>query len=384
MQIFSRKQNLILFSFLLLLAGELIGYFFDTRIRSLNILFAIAALLFTKYKIQHLRLIVLLFAILIFYTAMAFNAEYLFEKFNHYPQVLIYVLYFLTLFKYIPPEKIFVLVRNNYTLLFSILIFISFLLWYSGLLYTDFLLVILLLFFSLTYHQDGKTNAKLLLLTLFSLFIFDRSSPLIIIFLFFVFTLLKFIRSKILFILNKIVILLCLFYPFIILPLINNAEFFTYIRDYIDYNTFYRLESLRNGLSLLNQDVSNYFFGVGFTEAYRSTSADLSILADHTDFYNVSVIPNHNSYFDLVLRFGFIGAFPLIFLQYKLFLVNYKTHNFRPIIALLNTIFMLEISINPWLEDQNQILISSFLLAVLIDYYYDLQKNKIQNLYPRA
>lgn len=330
------------------------------------ILSVICILLFKRFKIVDILSATLLTLILIFNLLIYFsNIDnfFLFHQINHYIQIIIFIFFFNTIFKEYRIDQINSYLNKYFYFLFLLLLISDILSFYN---YRNFANEFNIFSFCLLiFASSSKTKISLKFVSIFTYlaFVFYRATSiaglLIISFS-------NYLSINKLRLINKISIITVFFLPFLLYPIINNDDILIFVRDHIDHNTFYRLESYKQAFLIFNSDIHHLIYGVGFGSPYRESFGSLSDLHHFNDYYSLNTIPNHNSVFDLLFRLGILGLISFIIFQYFVF-ININKISYK-IFHIINIFFLFQISFNPWFEDQNQVFLSSLIICILVKF----------------
>ena len=323
---------------------------------------------FLKFKIYDVAVVCFFFLFIFLNLAINIPAdnEYLFSQINNYIQIPIYTLFFVTFFKTYHFQLIN-FVKNN--AMIFILIFIStivlFYIRHDIFLFEFTLLNLLILVAFSPLFSDDQTKAKnIYFISLLFLLAFLTTRLSFIFSLLFFLTL--YLYKNIFYIFSlRFLGLLLIIYPFIFAFLLDNEilEFFIEF----DHNTYFRLQSLMLSGDLIKNDIISILVGKGFGFPYRALiNNDLSTLHHFNDLYSINTIPNHNSFFDFFYRFGLIGFIPLVYIIIRSLFINVDNNIYAKKINTITFFIIFQLSFNPWAEDQNQLIMLSFLIAFLI------------------
>jgi len=127
---------------------------------------------------------------------------------------------------------------------------------------------------------------------------------------------------------------------------------------FADGNTAIRVEFLKSAFGLLEESP---IFGVGFGTPYRDYMySEYMVHSILSGEYEMSLISNHNSFFDTTLRMGII--FSLLFFLGMFYRVS---KNPTPLESFLVVISVFGFSFDAWFESQQQITLVSLVAAIL-------------------
>jgi len=295
------------------------------------------------------------------------------SQINHFIQIPIYVLFFLTFFK-IYKLSYFNFINKNafvFTLLFLLTI-LMFKLKFDIYFYEfNLFMVVLLLAFSPLFKDSKLQNKYFLFLIILLIFLSSRISFIGSILFF---ASLYFYQKNIYIQLLRCLALILLIYPFLTIFFVNEDVLKIILN--LDHNTYFRLQSLTLSGDLIRSDYFSIIFGKGFGYPFRdSISSDLSFLHHFNSIESLNIIPNHNSIYDFFYRFGLVGLLPLIYIIFKFLFLKQKYNAYSNSINILTFFIIFQISFNPWVEDQNQLIMFSFLISLIISLYKDGKKN---------
>ena len=127
----------------------------------------------------------------------------------------------------------------------------------------------------------------------------------------------------------------------------------------IDANAGIRADFIRGAWFYLQQAP---LFGIGFEGAYRPMNFSYGIQHPYLNsLWETQVISNHHSMFDVALRLGFPAA---ALLWWSVFM-GPKIRRLERFHSVLYIAISVGVSINPWLEDQDQLPMIAFLVALV-------------------
>jgi hypothetical protein len=336
----------------------------------LNFSLVLVSLLFNgikkKFVLYLLFFLTFLMLNLIFHYSM--NFEYLISQINHYLQIPFYIIYFVTFFNVYHLRFIKIINNNSstFTILFGVMLTLFFIKYEIFFFEFNLLIILLLLSFSpLFYNNHFSKKYPYIILIIILAVCSSRLTMLASIIFFLTF---YFYTNRLYISFIRFFSILLLAYPFLTAFFISTdmLEFFLKL----DHNTYFRLQALQSSGELIKNDVHSILFGMGFGVPYReSISNGLSSLHHFSDTMSLYTIPNHNSVYDFFYRFGLLGITPLFYLIHKTLSVSIKTNYYANQIIILCSFVIFQISFNPWVEDQNQLTLFSFLVSFIFYLY---------------
>lgn len=297
-----------------------------------------------------------------------------FSQINHFLQLPILIYLWFEIIKR-KGETVIKTLKNNYIYVYIILLCSIFYNIYTyGKSFNDFNIfyILILISFYINFRKKDLLFFILFLITPI-LFNFERLSFILILFFILLDRIIfnQVLRSY----LYKFLIISILFSSIFILLFYSNSML-GFIYNF-DGNIALRIEMIHSAYNLLSSDISQFFFGVPFGEFYRSPNYLSVVNVPHlSDPYLLSTVPNHNSIFDIFYRFGLFGFIFIIFFLKKILFSSYVSKSKKNNIFFLFFLFVFGISMNPYLEDQDNLIFISFIISSILFLHkrYVLQK----------